>query len=181
MAIRSTVAILEKFKDARVHYAVLKQRTNPPTTPGHHTQNHPPPEPEGPSSDDLSRYDRKPATRTPSRNTPAPLPGTVPHEGEQSRASRPVVSGPNSVLGRPSPTTSRVPTRDKHRRTSNQPASEQVFRQCSTHEQPPQTRTAWAWPLPPAPTTLHRPRRTHEPASVPTMWGLVEMSSLERR
>jgi hypothetical protein len=28
-----TVAILEKFKDARVHYAVLKQRTNPPSTP----------------------------------------------------------------------------------------------------------------------------------------------------
>lgn len=28
----------------------------------------------------------------------------------------------------------------------------ETLRQCSTHEQPPQTRTAWAWPLPPAPT-----------------------------
>jgi len=28
-----TVAILEIFKDARVHYAVLKQRTNPPGKP----------------------------------------------------------------------------------------------------------------------------------------------------
>ena len=36
-----------------------------------------------------------------------------------------------------------------------------TLRQCSTHEQPPQTRTAWAWPLPPAPPprgAVRRPR-----------------------
>jgi hypothetical protein len=41
MAQHFTVAILEKFKDARVHYAVLKQRTNPPANPGHHTRHTP--------------------------------------------------------------------------------------------------------------------------------------------
>jgi hypothetical protein len=51
-------------------------------------------------------------------------------------------------------------------------AARAALRQCSTHEQPPQTRTAWAWPLPPAPASR---------AGVPGVRGLVEMSSLERR
>lgn len=55
-----------------------------------------------------------------------------------------------------------------------------TLRQCSTHEQPPQTRTAWAWPLPPAPASLRRATPQGQPAT-PGIRGLMEMSSLERR
>jgi hypothetical protein len=44
MVIHFAIAILENFKDARVHYAVLKQRTNPP---GNLVTPQPTPAPEG--------------------------------------------------------------------------------------------------------------------------------------
>jgi hypothetical protein len=56
---------LENFKDARVHYAVLKQRTNPPGKP---VTPHPTTQPaKKPVS--VSGYDTNLVTRTQSRNT----------------------------------------------------------------------------------------------------------------
>ena len=67
-SIRFTIAILENFKDARVHYAVLKQRTNPPGKP---VPPHPTTEPvHGPAS--VSGYDTNLVTRTRTRNTRHP-------------------------------------------------------------------------------------------------------------
>ena len=65
MAPHFTIAILENFKDARVHYAVLKQRTNPPGNPYHHTQQ--PDQLQEPVS--VSGYDTNLVTRTRTRNT----------------------------------------------------------------------------------------------------------------
>jgi len=80
------------------------------------------------------------------------------------------------------PTTSRVPTRDKHRRTSNQPADSRLFVNvppmsnhhrhirparglCHQHQHHPEGRS-------PHEEACRRP---------PVSGGLVEMSSLERR
>jgi hypothetical protein len=106
-------------------------------------------------------YTHDPVTRVLQKHS-----STLPHR----RAGR-LPQDPTVCLASHHHHDNRVPARDKHRRTSSHPGRE-TLRQCSTHEQPPQTRTAWAWPLPPAPA--RRP-------ATPTMWGLMEMSSLERR
>jgi hypothetical protein len=108
-SIRFTIAILENFKDARVHYAVLKQRTNPPGKP---VTPHPTTGPvQGPAS--VSGYDTNLVTRTRSRNT---QPCSLPKEWAGRLSQDPTV-----CLANPHHPVDRVPTRDKHRRTSSQP------------------------------------------------------------
>lgn len=146
--------VLEKFKDARVHYAVLKQRTNPPDNPC------------APLPASWRVYPR------PSDPYPPETPTHPPRTREPAGCLRTQqcarqATHPRPATFQPAP----PPEGDTHRRTSSHPSRE-TLRQCSTHEQPPQTRTAWAWPLPPAPT-----RRQATPA----MQGLMETSSLERR
>ena len=88
------------------------------------------------------------------------------HNGEGT--GRPVASGPNSVLSKPPPQRVGVPTPQGGVLTHD--ATRATLRQCSTHEQPPRTRTARAWPLPPAPATPRRalPRRTsRQPPGIP--------------
>lgn len=74
----------KNFKDARVHYAVLKQRTNPPRR-------------SAPTNTDQSPKD--PPDWSGMRPSDPYLPETP--ATPPSRESRPVASGPNSVLGRP--------------------------------------------------------------------------------
>jgi hypothetical protein len=117
-------------------------------------------------------YDTNLVTRTRSRNTRHPPP-----KGRARRWSQ----DPTVCLANPTTQVNRVPTRDtlpKDDATGVLAVSPDraTLRQCSTHEQPTQTRTAWAWPLPPAPTCA-----PWSWSATPTVWGLVEMSSLERR
>ena len=100
----------------------------------------------------------------PVTSNPARTPKETNKPARDDQVPRPVASGPNSVLGEPLPQRLGVPT---PRGVLASCAARTALRQCSTHEQPPQTRTAWAWPLPPAPTTLHstRPEERALPAA----------------
>lgn len=152
---------MEKFKDARVHYAVLKQRTNPPERSATTTTGQ-----AGWSGMPLS-------DPCPVRNTQPPT-HPAPRRGRQC-VRRPVASGPNSVLGKPHDPYHHVPSDPHVVGVLAAVTGQATLRQCSTHEQPPQTRTAWAWPLPPPPDGHEvRPGNDH-------IGPVMEMSSLERR
>ena len=100
-------------------------------------------------------YDTNQMTRTRSRNTrPSLTHSQHVMRGQAGRLSQ----DPTVCLANPHHPEDHVPAR-AYPRTRTPPGvlavspDRATLRQCSTHEQPSQTRTAWAWPLPPAPTT----------------------------
>ena len=135
---------LDLYKDARVHCAVLKQPTTP-TPPDPPT----PPTPSDKGADEAVRGPRTGPYQAPhqpvagdlrtqqcARQAPQTPPAMFHHHThthpEEARASRQVLT----------------PARPK-----------KLFRQCSTHEQPPTTRTAMAWHLNHPPTSKHQRTR----------------------
>ena len=130
-------------------------------------------QPAGTTTRQAGRYTHNPMTRALSETLnpgPDPQPATTrPRRNDQpptfSLTPRPVASGPNSVLSKPPPQQTQRSNPQEGVLTSS--AARTALRQCSTHEQPPQTRTAWAWPLPPAPTNHPEERRPVGPAGVP--------------
>ena len=123
--------------DARVHCAVLKQRT---------TRRHParlPPQETTPRRA-VHTSPRPVSIKTTNPNHPHQPTRTNPADSVRP-ARRPIASGPNSVLANPPDpaTTTRSPTNPEEqactsRRPKNRPGPSS---QCSTHEQPPDTRT----------------------------------------
>jgi len=123
-------------------------------------------------------YDTNQVTRTRSRNTqPCPLPKEW--AGRLSQDPTVCLANPHHP-GQPRSNPSRPPEGDLTGVLAVSP-DRATLRQCSTHEQPSQTRTAWAWPLPPAPTIVPKNVLRRAESATLTLWGLVEMSSLERR
>lgn len=131
---------LDLYKDARVHCAVLKQPTTP-TPPDPPT----PPTPSYKSADEAVRGPRTGPYQAPHQ----PVAGDL--RTQQCARQAPQTS---PVMFHHHP---HAPRRDTCEPAGTDTSkTKKLFRQCSTHEQPPTTRTAMAWHLNHPPTSKHR-------------------------